>query len=449
MDWRENSSGLSDLASKFYSMADPMLYTDVTFILSDGSEMAAHKLILAMASPVFETEFYGVGWMEQGKDRIEIVDDRGVFRHLICYIYSPYSFRINSLGELQVWDLLYLANKYLIKHLETMVEKHLYIVIKNCQTLSLLLHKQKAKENILGEKFLPAIKEQIEIFSELVLSSCEFLNLHREEVLEILNYQQLRVSEGQIFKFAANWCLNKKDSDKDVKEEFSTYFNKTIKYNLLTTEDFIKNVLPHSDILNREDLKNVTKQCVESNTTGYFTRCIQQPFKKVIVFHKKPELGTTEVLENTATVMFPHIEVTATLTLDMEDQTINCIIDYGDTLDNSKDILITGIILNYLDKSKSEHEQKIFVIQKHNGLAKRNIFEHEFIQIDSDVSMEVSLDTRNMVPITIIRQDLLHLDFKTDACSNSIVTTDVNSNFDAYELKGHLKTTVKKCNSEW
>ena len=56
--------------------------------LSDGSEVEAHKLILALASPVFEMEFYGGQWAEQGRDRLDIVDDRGVFRKLVSFVYK-------------------------------------------------------------------------------------------------------------------------------------------------------------------------------------------------------------------------------------------------------------------------------------------------------------------------------------------------------------------------
>ena len=117
MDWRENTCTLSELADKFYSMPGKLLYSDVTFVLSDGSEVDAHKLILALASPVFEMEFYGGQWAEQGRDRLDIVDDRGVFRELVSFVYKQ-DIDFSCLDDLQLWDLLYLANKYFISQLQ-------------------------------------------------------------------------------------------------------------------------------------------------------------------------------------------------------------------------------------------------------------------------------------------------------------------------------------------
>ena len=77
IDWRGTASSLSELADKFYSQPGKLFYSDVTFVLNDGSEVQAHKLILTWVSPVFEMEFYGREWVEHGRERLEIVDDRG------------------------------------------------------------------------------------------------------------------------------------------------------------------------------------------------------------------------------------------------------------------------------------------------------------------------------------------------------------------------------------
>jgi hypothetical protein len=103
-------------------MPEKLLYSDVTFVLSDGSEVEAHKLILALASPVFEMEFYDRQWAEQGRarlDRLDIVDDRAVFRDLVVvsFVYKQ-DIDCSCLADLQLWDLLYLANKYLISQLQ-------------------------------------------------------------------------------------------------------------------------------------------------------------------------------------------------------------------------------------------------------------------------------------------------------------------------------------------
>ena len=47
---------LPALVGKFY---DQQSYTDVSFLLSDGSSVQAHKLMLAITSSVFEGMFFG------------------------------------------------------------------------------------------------------------------------------------------------------------------------------------------------------------------------------------------------------------------------------------------------------------------------------------------------------------------------------------------------------
>ena len=65
MDWRHDANSLSEVVDKLYSLPRKLLYAVITFILSDGREVEAHKLILALSSLVFETEFCGGQWWEE------------------------------------------------------------------------------------------------------------------------------------------------------------------------------------------------------------------------------------------------------------------------------------------------------------------------------------------------------------------------------------------------
>ena len=142
------------------------------------------------------------------------MDDRGVFRYFICYVYSQ-NYDLSCVADLQLWDLLYLANKYLVKQLQKMVEERLVNCLKTCQHKpDLLNHWQRSKENMLGDQFIPLLKAEIELFAEAVFSSEEFFSLAREEVEEMLKFENLRLTEGQIFQSAAGWCLRNYQSEK-------------------------------------------------------------------------------------------------------------------------------------------------------------------------------------------------------------------------------------------
>ena len=61
--------------SKFY---DQQTWTDVVFHLTDGSSVRAHKLILAISSPVFEGMFYGP-MADQGTAEFKVKLGEGIY----------------------------------------------------------------------------------------------------------------------------------------------------------------------------------------------------------------------------------------------------------------------------------------------------------------------------------------------------------------------------------
>ena len=145
MDWREDANSLSEVVDKLYSLPGKLMYTDITFILSDGREVEAHKLILALASPVFETEFYGGQWMEESCKRLVIEDDMGVFTEFISFIYKQ-SIDLSVMSDFQLWDLLYLANKYLIYKLISFESITSEDFIQNVLPSSNIMEREKVKK---------------------------------------------------------------------------------------------------------------------------------------------------------------------------------------------------------------------------------------------------------------------------------------------------------------
>ena len=58
-DWRGKAQGMTGLVKNLYQCRDEDTFTDVTFLLPDGSQLKSHKVILALASPVFEAKLFG------------------------------------------------------------------------------------------------------------------------------------------------------------------------------------------------------------------------------------------------------------------------------------------------------------------------------------------------------------------------------------------------------
>ena len=59
---------------------------------------------------------------------------------------------------------------------------------------------------------------------------------------------------------------------------FINEFQDIIDYDSLTSEDFVENLLPHSDIMDRECLRKLTASCFQAKTSGLLTRYTRKPY---------------------------------------------------------------------------------------------------------------------------------------------------------------------------
>merc|ERR1739838_1246702 len=74
-DWRGGTLNMKDLVCNLYDKPEGQSMSDVTFLLDDGTELQAHKLILATASPYFEALFYvPLANKKKPVQRIEVKD---------------------------------------------------------------------------------------------------------------------------------------------------------------------------------------------------------------------------------------------------------------------------------------------------------------------------------------------------------------------------------------
>ena len=109
---------------------------DITFEVMDREgnthQLQCHKLVLALASPVFKTQFYGSLKVEED-EIIKIVDAvHDTFKDFLYFIYNEEPFEkfstIETSEELKsVLELYYLAEKYQVKGLKA----YLHLVICN------------------------------------------------------------------------------------------------------------------------------------------------------------------------------------------------------------------------------------------------------------------------------------------------------------------------------
>ncbi len=113
-DWREGSFCMKTLVGKLYRQPPDSSYTDVTFRLPDGSSVSAHRLVLALASPFFEAQFYGL-LASDSAGPVEIKDvESNAFRRVLEFIYNSGEIsweEATAADSLDYWSLMQVCRR--------------------------------------------------------------------------------------------------------------------------------------------------------------------------------------------------------------------------------------------------------------------------------------------------------------------------------------------------
>ena len=132
-DWRGRTLNMMNLIWNLYDKPEGRSMSDVTFVLDNGSELEAHKLILATASPYFEALFYGP--MANNKEPVQKVDvkdvEADVFRIIIQTIYNSGTFELEVKEEDdKFFAVMEAADMYLLPQLFDRMAKQIADSIK-------------------------------------------------------------------------------------------------------------------------------------------------------------------------------------------------------------------------------------------------------------------------------------------------------------------------------
>lgn len=193
MDWQ---TPLQDIRSRGKHLLQTGKWSDCSFLVGTESNqtlLPGHKLILAMASPVFDTMFNGP-LNPKNNDPIEILDVQpDAFKALMEYIYTD-KININSMDK--ACELCYVAKKYMLPYVVEQCTQYLWSDLSEKNVCRAYEFANLFEEPRLAERCLQIICTK----TEDVLADTSFDDIELTTLHTILNQEYLHIeSELDLF----------------------------------------------------------------------------------------------------------------------------------------------------------------------------------------------------------------------------------------------------------
>ena len=252
-NWQTKCTSISQRTKYIFNTA---LLSDVKFIVpmtngeSESKVIPAHKLVLAIGSPVFFAMF--CGQMADTRDSIELPDcDYESLLELFRFIYSD---EVKLTGS-NVMHVLYLAKKYLVPSLAEKCAEFLRKNLDASNAFSILSHAQKFEDKDLENRCWKVVEVQ----TEEALASDDFVVIERSLVESVVKREKLNVKEVELFKAVNRWAEKKIEnqgiaSDGNAKRRIiGEEILKEIRFPLMLEKEFASFVID-SNILNVQEV---------------------------------------------------------------------------------------------------------------------------------------------------------------------------------------------------
>ena len=197
-DWQ---TGATRLAERGKHLLDTGVWSDCEFMVGLAPTMKifhCHKLILAMASPVFEAMFFG--GLAETRREIKIPDVQPeAFSALLSYIYTD---KVQLSNFELVCDICYAANKYMLPDLVEECTQYLWRDVSHKNACRALEFARLFEEPVLLEKALHVITHQtLDIVEE---SSWE--EVDKTTLVTVLSKDYLAAPESILFDAMDRWA---------------------------------------------------------------------------------------------------------------------------------------------------------------------------------------------------------------------------------------------------
>ena len=238
------------------------LLSDVKFVVpvseaesETRKTIPAHKLVLAISSPVFYAMFYGQ--LAEAKDCVELPDCE--YNSLLEFLRYLYSDEANLTGS-NVMQVLYLAKKYMVPSLAEKCSEFLRKNLSTANVFSILPHAQKFDDKDLEGRCW----EEIEEHTEEAVTSEEFVTLGRSLIESVVKRERLTIKEVELFKAVDRWATKESErqgitTDGESKRRIiGEDIVKAIRFPLMSQKEFVS-VVFDSRILNFGEISELMK----------------------------------------------------------------------------------------------------------------------------------------------------------------------------------------------
>ena len=287
-NWQATRPTISERA-KFMLNNDRL--SDVKFVATknDGESeskqvIAAHKLILAIGSPVFEAMFYGE--LAETKDTIELPDCN--YESLLELFRYMYSDEVNLSGS-NVMGVLYLAKKYIVPSLADKCAEYLQENLDPSNVFTILPFAQKYEDKNLVDRGWKVIDEG----TDEAVTSDGFEKIERSLLESIVARDSLSIEEVALFQAADRWATKQCEkqgfeADGQLKRRIlGEEIIKSIRFPVMSAKEFADVVLD-THILHLNEIAQLFK---------FFNSSSSSP----LMFSKTPRQSRAPLLQETET----------------------------------------------------------------------------------------------------------------------------------------------------
>ena len=184
------------------------LLSDIKFVVTDSQDesnsrqvrVPAHKLVLAISSPVFEAMFYGQ--MAEKGEEVELPDtDSHTLLEFLRFVYCD---EVN-LTIANVLGVLYVAKKYIVPTLADKCRSFLETKLDETNVLQILQEAKNLEESELEKRCWTLIDAN----TTICLKSDGVLTLRHDTLISFLKRENLYAEEVHVFEAVKRWAKAK------------------------------------------------------------------------------------------------------------------------------------------------------------------------------------------------------------------------------------------------